>query len=124
MFSVSQAIILGIVQGLTEFLPVSSSAHLALIPRFLGWEDPGLAFDVALHLGTLAGVLGYFWKDLWKIVTDAVPSSGRAASGPPLLLYLIVGTIPGALAGLVLEPKVETLFRSPILIAWTLIVMG
>ncbi len=62
-----QSFILGIVQGLTEFLPISSSAHLILIPRYLGWEDQGLAFDVALHLGTLVAVLAYFWKDLWKL---------------------------------------------------------
>jgi len=66
--TIVQKLVLGIVQGLTEFLPVSSSAHLILIPRVLHWEDPGLAFDVALHLGTLVGVLLYFWKDLVKLV--------------------------------------------------------
>ncbi|HYK64261.1 MAG TPA: undecaprenyl-diphosphate phosphatase, partial [Patescibacteria group bacterium] len=63
MFSVFQAIVLGIVQGLTEFLPVSSSAHLIIIPWLFGWSDPGLAFDVALHLGTLLALLVYYWRD-------------------------------------------------------------
>jgi undecaprenyl-diphosphatase len=58
-----QAIILGLVQGLGEFLPISSTAHLILVPYFFGWQDPGLAFDVALHLGTLIAVIGFFWKD-------------------------------------------------------------
>ncbi len=125
--SLVQSLILGIVQGLTEFLPISSSAHLILIPRFFGWEDQGLAFDVALHLGTLVGVLAYFWRDFWGIVLGVLPSRDRAvaaATGAPLLLYLIVATIPGAIAGLLLEHKAETVFRSPALIAGALILMG
>lgn len=114
-----QAFVLGVVQGLTEFLPISSSAHLILFPRLMGWQDPGLSFDVALHLGTLAGVVVYFWKDLWGMVRNA-----RAASRPPLLLYLIIGTVPAAAVGLLLEHHVETVFRSPVLIAWALILMG
>ncbi len=82
--SVWQAIVLGIVQGLTEFLPVSSSAHLLIVPWLLGWEEPGLAFDAALHLGTLAAVLVYFWRDL--IGHGAGVSAGHPAAGrrPPL----------------------------------------
>ena len=113
------SLVYGIVQGLTEFLPVSSSAHLILLPRYLGWEDPGLAYDVALHLGTLAGLLVYFWKDLWDLASH--PGS------PPqkkTLTYLIVATIPGAIAGLLLEHKAETVFRSPALIAAALLIMG
>jgi undecaprenyl-diphosphatase len=113
------ALVLGIVQGLTEFLPISSSAHLILIPSYLGWEDPGLAFDVALHLGTLAGVLIYFWKDLVHLATNLDQPKERNT-----VIYLIVATIPGALAGLLLEHKVETVFRSPALIAGVLIAMG
>src|SRR2546422_493328 len=84
--SLTQSLVLGIVQGLTEFLPISSSAHLILLPRFIGWTDPGLAFDVALHLGTLAGVLAYFWQDLWDIPRETVG-------------FLIIATVPGAMAG-------------------------
>ena len=109
--SLIQPVVLGIIQGLTEFLPISSSAHLILLPRFLGWTDPGLAFDVALHLGTLAGVLAYFWQDLWDIPRKTVG-------------FLIVATVPGAVAGLLLEHKAETVFRSPALIAGALILMG
>jgi undecaprenyl-diphosphatase len=114
MTSPLQAIGLGVLQGLTEFLPISSSAHLILWPRFFGWKDPGLAFDVALHLGTLAGVALYFAKDLWRIVRR----------DRRLLGLLVVGTIPAALAGLLLERQAETAFRSPVLIACALILMG
>src|ERR1019366_6748408 len=72
------SLVLGLIQGLTEFLPISSSAHLILIPRYLGWEDPGLAFDVALHLGTLAGVVIYYWKDLVKLAESVVRPSNPA----------------------------------------------
>jgi len=111
-----QPIILGIVQGLTEFLPISSSAHLILIPHFLGWEDQGLAFDVALHLGTLAAVLAYFWRDFRDMV---IHPSQRKTLG-----LLIGATIPGAIAGLLFEHKAETVFRAPALIGITLVLLG
>ncbi len=123
--NVLHSLVLGIVQGLTEFLPISSSAHLILIPRYLGWEDPGLAFDVALHLGTLAGVLIYFWKDLWKLLESVIkPSDISLQADRKTAFFLIVATIPGAIAGLLLEHKAETVFRSTSLIAITLILMG
>ena len=87
--TVWQAIVLGIVQGLTEFLPVSSSAHLLVVPWLLGWESPGLAFDAALHLGTLAAVLVYFWRDLLAMALalpaghPAAPSRSCAQTTPP-----------------------------------------
>jgi len=122
---------LGIIQGLTEFLPISSSAHLILIPRYLGWEDPGLAYDVALHLGTLAGVVIYFWSDLWDMLLDVKAgfhprpqSNGMAGRQGSLPLLILVATIPGAIAGVLLQHKVETVFRSPALIAIVLILMG
>ena len=114
--SLFQSAVLGIVQGLTEFLPISSSAHLILVPYFFGWTDPGLAFDVALHLGTLVGVLAYFWKDFWEMLT--LPAHRKT------LGFLIVATVPGALTGLLFEHKVESAFRSPALIAWALILLG
>jgi undecaprenyl-diphosphatase len=123
--SLTQSLILGIVQGLTEFLPISSSAHLILIPQYLGWEDPGLAFDVALHLGTLVGVVLYFWQDLWKLAESVLKPSDPALSEDRRMAgFLIVATIPGAIAGVLLEHKAETVFRSPMLIAIALILMG
>lgn len=119
MFSTLQAIILGIVQGLTEFLPVSSSAHLVLIPWFFGWQDPGLAFDVALHMGTLVALLLYYWRDWVEMAASIV--NGDAARRR-LLLLLIVASIPGAIIGLALEKEAETLFREHIL--WIGLALG
>ena len=120
--TILQAVILGLAQGLGEFLPISSSAHLVLIPWFFGWTDPGLTFDVALHIGTLVGVVVYFWKDWWDLIlkgfTDVRSVQGR------LFWFLVAATVPGALSGYLLEHKAETLFRSPLLIAFMLIVMG
>ena len=125
--TVWQAIVLGILQGLAEFLPVSSSAHLALTPWILGWESPGLAFDVALHVGTLAAVLWFFraqWAALvratWRIVTTRRITTEEEQR----VLFLVIATIPGGLGGLLLAEYAETIFRTPSLIAVTLIVMG
>ena len=119
MFSTIQAIILGAVQGLTEFLPVSSSAHLVLIPWFFGWQDPGLVFDVALHLGTLVALLAYYWRDWFEMAASLV--NGDAVRRR-LLLLLIVASIPGALIGLALEKQAETLFREHVL--WIGLALG
>ena len=121
MTSELQALILGAVQGLTEFLPVSSSAHLVLIPWLFGWGDPGLAFDVALHLGTLLALLIYYWRE-WLAMALSVARPDPASRR--LLILLIVASIPGAVVGLLLEKQAETIFRSPILIACTLALMG
>ena len=121
MISQFQAIVLGIVQGLTEFLPVSSSAHLIIFPWLFGWDDPGLAFDVALHLGTLLALLIFYWREWTNMILSIVrpdPASRR------LLMLLIVASIPGALIGVMLEKQAETTFRSPVLIACTLAIMG
>src|SRR5919205_898792 len=102
-----QAVVLGLVQGLSEFLPVSSSAHLALVPWLFGWRDPGLAFDVALHLGTLAAVLWFFrreWVRLaaagWRIV---VHRGVHAEEEQRVVVALVLATIPGAIGGLLLH---------------------
>ena len=121
MISLFQAIVLGAVQGLTEFLPVSSSAHLILVPWLLNWPDPGLAFDVALHLGTLLALLIYYWHD-WFEMGASVFTGERAPRR--LLLLIVVASIPGAIIGLAFEKQAETIFRSPILISFTLAAMG
>src|SRR5258708_20753345 len=121
MISTIQAIVLGIVQGLTEFLPVSSSAHLILVPWLLRWRDPGLAFDVVLHLGTLLALLIYYWRDWLDMISSIVDGRPRPRRA---LLLLIVASIPGAIVGVLLEKQTETVFRSPILIATTLALMG
>src|SRR5215475_15564896 len=121
MFSTFQAIILGIIQGLTEFLPVSSSAHLVLAPWLFGWVDPGLAFDVALHLGTLLALLIYYWQTWIKLVGSLVTND---VASRRLLFLLLVASVPGAVIGLLLEKEAETIFRSPLLIASTLAVLG
>lgn len=127
MITTTQSGILGVVQGFTEFLPISSSAHLVLFPYFFQWEDPGLGYDVALHMGTLAAILGYFWKDWTSILRNFVGyfRSKAHRSGESLLwAKLIVGTFPAAIAGIVLEKTAETQFRSPYLIATTLSVFA
>ncbi|MGE4232960.1 MAG: undecaprenyl-diphosphatase UppP [Bacteriovoracia bacterium] len=115
-----QAIILGVVQGLTEFLPISSSAHLVLFPKLLHWKDPGLAFDVALHMGTLVAILFYFRKD-W---VSMFPTSLSLKKVDKTLIYLIIATIPAAILGFAFESVVEEYFRSSILIAFSLMIFG
>ena len=107
----TQGVVLGLVQGLTEFLPVSSSGHLILVPHVFGWPDQGLGFDAVMHLGTLAALLAYFRRELMGMVSGAL--SRRLA------VLLILGTIPGGLAGVLLEKLVESKLRSPLLIACT-----
>jgi undecaprenyl-diphosphatase len=125
--TVFQALILGIIQGLGEFLPISSSAHLALAPWILHWQDPGLAFDVALHFGTLVAVLWYFraeWIALIVAAKALVVKRRIETEREGRVLFLIVATIPGAIAGLALEKYAESTFRDPKLVAVALIVMG
>ncbi|HEK86351.1 MAG: undecaprenyl-diphosphatase UppP [Candidatus Saccharicenans sp.] len=114
-----QAIVLGCLQGLGEFLPISSSAHLVIAPFFLGWHYQGLQYDVMLHLGTLVAVVAFFWKDWIKIITAGF-SHPRRPDGR-LLWYIVLATIPGALAGFLLEKKAETIFRQPWVIALSLV---
>ncbi|SRR5579875_348453 len=122
------AILLGILQGLTEFLPVSSSAHLIIVPWMLGWDDGGLTFDVALHVGTLAAVILFFFRDWIQIIGQAIGlrAGGDAAllKNRGLLWLLILGTIPGAAAGVLFDKQAETALRSPYIIATAAIVVG
>jgi undecaprenyl-diphosphatase len=121
MISSFHAFVLGAVQGLTEFLPISSSAHLTIIPWLMRWPDPGLAFDVALHLGTLAALLAYYRRE-WTAMGLALFS--RDPDRRRLLLLLIVASVPGAVVGLALEHQAESAFRSPPLIALALAALG
>ncbi|NPA94566.1 MAG: undecaprenyl-diphosphatase UppP [Thermodesulfobacteria bacterium] len=114
-----EAVFLGVLQGVTEFLPVSSSGHLVLAEYFLHLKDAGLAFDVILHMGTLLAVLAYFWNDWWAMAKGLF--SGSNGKGPrKLLLLLIAGTVPGAVAGFLLEHAASTYFRSPWVVVCTL----
>ncbi len=106
--SLFQAVVLGLVQGLGEFLPISSSAHLIVFPWLFGWPEHSLAFDVALHAGTLFAVMIYFRKDWLGIIKSR------------MIWYIAVASVPGALVGKLLESKAETAFRSPLLIAFTM----
>ncbi len=109
-----EAIVLGILQGATEFLPVSSSAHLVIIPWWLGWEAPPLIFDVAVHLGTTLALLIYFWRDWVTLITagfDILRHRAIRTHDSWLLVLLMIGTIPAALAGLLLESRFVSLFN-------------
>ncbi|MBU3145211.1 undecaprenyl-diphosphate phosphatase [Clostridium sp. CF012] len=119
--NILQAIIYGIVQGIGEFLPISSTAHLVLIPWIFGWKDPGVAFDVALHLGTAAAVIMFFWKDWIKLINAGIR---KPKSKDGMLFWLLVlATIPGGLFGVLLD-KYMVVFRNPALIGVTLIILG
>lgn len=116
-----EGLLYGIVQGLTEFLPVSSSAHLTLLPWFFGWKDPGLGFDVALHAGTLLAVLWYFWRDWWNLAVAAVASlrEGSLVGNDKAALFwkIVVASIPAGIVGVLFEHQAEEAFRAPLLIA-------
>jgi len=110
-----QAAALGIIQGLGEFLPISSSAHLVIAPYLLGWTYQGLAYDVMLHIGTLAAVVIYFGADWYRIIKAGVTAPRK--EGGLLFWQLAAGSVPAGLAGLLLARQAETIFRSPLWIA-------
>src|SRR5215210_4204887 len=123
-----QAIVLGIVQGLTEFLPVSSTGHLRIVPAFLGWEDPGAAFTAVTQLGTMAAVLLFFREDLARIGRAWVRSfrdrAARRDVDARIGWYSVLGTIPIGIIGLLLKDQIETGARDLYLIGTALIVLG
>lgn len=122
-----QAIVLGLVQGLTELLPVSSSAHLALTPYLLGWQDPGLSFDVALHFGTLVALMWYFraeWVGMTRSAFSILRTRRVETVHDRRLVYLMVATVPAGVGGLLLNDLAKTTFRSPYIIASALVVLG
>ena len=125
--SIFQSIILGIIQGVGEFLPISSSAHLILLPYLFGWQESSMAFDVALHFGTLLAVLVIFFKDWWNLFIGAIKNfnSKKKNTEGKMFWYLIVATIPAAIVGFVLDDIIEGYFRNQIwIIALLLALMG
>jgi len=134
--SIIQSIILGLIQGITEFLPVSSSGHLVLIPYLLSWPQQSLAFDVMVHMGTLGAILLYFQKEVKYLAKTSVTVTKRIISDPQILLnidnfngdrlpvILLIGTVPVAIAGLVLGDKLADKSESPLVIAAMLILVG
>lgn len=123
-----EAIVLGIVQGLTEFLPISSTGHLRIVPAFAGWEDPGAAFTAVTQLGTMAAVVIYFRSDLWRIARAWTKSlfdpPVRKTLDAKLGWFIVIGTIPICIFGFVFSHQIETGARSLYLIGTTLIVLG
>jgi len=120
IITILQAILLGLIQGATEFIPVSSSAHLIIVPWLFGWEDPALTsltFDVALHIGTLVAVLAFFASDWMRLIKAWFMSVKERKVGTDpdrrLAWFVVIGTIPGAIAGILFESKIETLFHQP-----------
>src|SRR3990172_2458185 len=126
--TIIQSIVLGIVQGLGEFLPISSSAHLVITPWLFNWKDPGLSFDVALHLGTLFAVIFYFWKDWTRLIQAFFMSLAERKIGDDIdrrfVWFIMIASLPGAAIGYLLEDMAETTFRNPLLIAGMMILMG
>ena len=120
------AILLALLQGFTEFLPVSSSAHLILLPRLLGWEDQGLAFDVAVHVGTLTAVVLYFRRELKPMAQDWFQSllTRQNTANSRLAWAVLWGTVPAGLAGLILKGYIEVNLRSELVIAAATIGFG
>ncbi|PTY36918.1 undecaprenyl-diphosphatase [Saccharospirillum sp. MSK14-1] len=127
MLSDLQVFILALVQGLTEFLPISSSAHLILPSQLLGWPDQGLAFDVAVHLGSLLAVLAYFRRDVWAMLIAWFASlvhQPHSKADSRLAWWVILGTIPAGLAGLLLDDFIEQHLRSMLVIAVATLMFG
>lgn len=120
-----QAILLGIIQGATEFLPVSSSGHLVLVPYWLGWDPPGLTFTVAVHLGTLVAVFLYFWRDWLRVFRGAIKLLRSWNLDDPdsrLFVFLIIGSIPAGVIGLLFNDFFEKAFNNPEVVAVFLLV--
>ncbi|MCA0900698.1 undecaprenyl-diphosphate phosphatase [Microbulbifer agarilyticus] len=121
-----QIVILALIQGITEFLPISSSAHLILPNQVLGWPDQGLAFDVAVHFGSLMAVLIYFRKDVWHLIRDGLGGfkTGQFSDEGRLAWLIVLATIPAGLVGLAFKDFIETHLRSSAVIAATTIIFG
>lgn len=123
-----RSVILGIVQGLTEFLPISSSAHLAIVPQLLGWEDPGAAYTAVVQIGTELAVILYFWRDIWTIgsgwVRGVFSAEARRAPEWRMGWFIIIGSLPIVVLGLLLEDLIDREFRNLWFIGSMLIILG
>jgi undecaprenyl-diphosphatase len=123
-----QVVVLALIQGIAEFLPISSTAHLIVAPWLLGWNDPGLTFDVALHVGTLVAVVVYFFRTWVQVIFHGFGiewgDDQMLRQNPRLLWLLVLGTIPGAVIGFLFEKQADSTLRSPILIGVMMIVLG
>ncbi|WP_345527904.1 undecaprenyl-diphosphate phosphatase [Nocardioides endophyticus] len=123
-----QAVVLGVIQGLTEFLPISSSAHLRIFPELFGWGDPGAAFTAVVQIGTELAVLIYFWRDIWRIASTWLKSlfrpEYRGQLDARMGWFIILGSVPIVILGIALKDTIETEFRSLWIIGTMLIVMG
>ncbi|OOE64606.1 undecaprenyl-diphosphate phosphatase [Salinivibrio sp. IB282] len=123
--SLFEAFFLALIQGLTEFLPISSSAHLILPSQLFGWADQGLAFDVAVHVGTLAAVVGYFRREVWNLLKAFFASlKGEHSSDSQLAWMIVLATIPACIAGLFLKDVIELYLRAAWVIAATTLIFG
>lgn len=126
--SLVEAIVLGLVQGITEFLPISSTAHLRIVPALLGWQDPGAAYSAVIQLGTVAAVLLYFAKDLKEMLVGAfagIRNGSMGDSAPARLFWAVtIGTVPIGIMGLLFKKTIETTFRSLYVISASLIVLA
>jgi undecaprenyl-diphosphatase len=123
-----RAVVLGVIQGLTEFLPISSSAHLAIFPKFVGWDDPGAAYTAVIQIGTEVAVVLYFWRDIWTIgsgwVRGLFSATAREAREWRMGWFVIIGSLPIVLAGLSLESLIDREFRNLWVIGTTLVTLG
>ena len=120
-----QFAVIALIQGLTEFLPVSSSGHLILIPSFTGWQDQGLVIDVAVHVGTLGAVMAYLWRDIWMMFKGVCkPVNIHHNSGLKLAAQLAVATIPLVVVGWLVFTHVGDLLRSAVVVGWATIGFG
>lgn len=123
-----RAVVLGVIQGLTEFLPISSSAHLAIFPKFFGWDDPGAAYTAVIQIGTELAVLLYFWRDIWTIgsgwVRGLFSAEARQENEWRMGWFVIIGSLPIVALGLLLQDAIDRDFRNLWVIGTTLIVLG
>ena len=123
-----RSVVLGLIQGLTEFLPISSSAHLAIFPQLFGWGDPGAAYTAVIQIGTELAVVLYFWRDIWTIgsgwVRGVFSAEARRAPEWQMGWFIIIGSLPIVILGLLLEDLIDREFRSLLVIATTLVVLG
>ncbi len=122
--TILQAAILGLVQGITEFLPISSTAHLRLVPAVLGWPDGGAAFTAVIQLGTLLAVVGFFLRDLARMLAAAANPATRKTIDARMLVYIVAGTVPVGVVGILARHAIEGPLRSILVIATSMVVVG